>query len=177
MQVSNIANNYLRSVTVTKEFDHPMEKIWETISKESNLELFHPFCKKNPTIAWEEDRHQDEIHYINGFILKREFVAWEKNIGYDLVIGNKKHKQSFVSWRINDRSSVGSSLSISIYPYIFNMGLKFYDRIPFELYIRPQLSSYLDSVLGGLKWHIDHNKPTPKNHFGTHKWFSKNKEE
>ena len=63
--------------------------------------------------------------------------------------------------------------SLSIYPYIFNMGLKFYDRIPFELYIRPQLSSYLDSVLGGLKWHMENNKPTPKNHFGTHKWFSK----
>ena len=56
---------------------------------------------------------------------------------------------------------------------LFNMGLKFYDRIPFELYIRPQLSSYLDSVLGGLKWHMENNKPTPKNHFGTHKWFSK----
>ena len=71
------------------------------------------------------------------------------------------------------RTPVGCSLSISIYPYIFNMGLKFYDRIPFELYIRPQLSSYLDSVLGGLKWHMENNKPTPKNHFGTHKWFSK----
>ena len=89
------------------------------------------------------------------------------------VIGNQKHKQSFVSWRINERTPVGCSLSISIYPYIFNMGLKFYDRIPFELYIRPQLSSYLDSVLGGLKWHMENNKPTPKNHFGTHKWFSK----
>ena len=22
-------------------------KVWETISSESNLELFHPFCKKN----------------------------------------------------------------------------------------------------------------------------------
>ena len=84
MQVSSIANNYLRSVTVTKEFDLPKEKIWETISKESNLELFHPFCKKNPTIAWEENRHEDEIHYIRGFILKRKFVAWEKNTGYDL---------------------------------------------------------------------------------------------
>ena len=96
MQVSSIANNYLRSVTVTKEFDLPKEKIWETISKESNLELFHPFCKKNPTIAWEENRHEDEIHYIRGFILKRKFVAWEKNTGYDLVIGNQKYKQSLI---------------------------------------------------------------------------------
>ena len=53
-----------------------------------------------------------------------------------LVIGNQKHKQSFVSWRINERTPVGCSLSISVYPYIFNMGLKFYDRIPFELSIR-----------------------------------------
>ena len=110
---------------------------------------------------------------MNGFILKREFIAWKKNVGYDLVIGNNKHKQSFVSWRLTNKHNMASSLSISIYPYIFNMGLKFYDIIPFELYIRPQLSSYLDSVLGGLKWHFENNKPTPKNHFGSHKWFSK----
>jgi|TARA_B100001142_G_scaffold209995_1_gene208141 hypothetical protein len=173
MQVSILANNYLRSITCKKEFDFKREKVWEVISKESNLELFHPFCKKNPVTVWDVDSHQDEIHYINGFILKRKFIAWEKNIGYDLVIGNKKHKQSFVSWRITDREKQnGSSLSISIYPYIYNMGFKFYDRIPFELYIRPQLSSYLNSVVGGLKWHIENNKPTPKNHFGPHKWFS-----
>ena len=173
MQVSNISKNYKRSVTLKKEFDFPRSEVWKVISKKSNLELFHPFCQKNPTIFWEDDNHQDVIHYINGYKLKRQFVAWEKNTGYDLIIGNKETKQSFVSWRLIDETSrESSSLSISIYPYIFNMGLKFYDKIPFELYIRPQLSSYLNSVIGGLKWHLENNRPTPKNHFGTHKWFS-----
>ena len=173
MQISGIANNYLRSITRKVEFDFPREKIWEAISQKSNLELFHPFCQKNPTIIWGAHSHQDEIHYINGFILKRKFIAWRKNIGYDLVIGNKKHKQSFVSWRIIGSTNHSNSIiSISIYPYIFNMGFNFYDRIPFEFYIRPQLLSYLDSVIGGLKWHLENNKPTPKNHFGSHKWFS-----
>lgn len=173
MNVSKIANNYVQSVRREIEFDCKPEKVWSIISKKSNLELFHPFCQKNPAIVWTEDNHEDEIHYIKGFVLKRKFVAWKKNVGYDLVIGNKKNKQSFVSWRIIDKPMKGSSLSISVYPYIFNMRLKFYDRIPFALYIRPQLSTYLDSVLGGLRWHIENNKPTPKNHFGTHKWFSK----
>ena len=172
MNISQAAENYVQSITKIKEFDCKPEEVWKIISKKSNLELFHPFCQKNPIIDWSENGHEDEIHYLNGSVMVRKFIAWKTNAGYDLLIGNSKHKQSFVSWRITTKPSKGCSLSVSIHPYIFNMGLKFYDRIPFELYIRPKLSSYLDSVLGGLKWHLDNNKPTPKNHFGSHKWFS-----
>ena len=172
MNISQAVENYVQSITKKKEFDCKSEEVWKIISKKSNLELFHPFCQKNPIIDWSENSHEDEIHYLNGSVMVRKFIARKTNAGYDLLIANSKHKQSYVSWRITGKSSIGCSLSISIHPYIFNMGLKFYDRIPFELYIRPKLSSYLDSVLGGLKWHLDNNKPTPKNHFGPHKWFS-----
>ena len=173
MRISKISDNYRNSIRRKIQLSFNVEHIWKAISKESNLELFHPYCKRNPILIWNDDGHEDEIHYMNGFVLKRKFVAWKKNVGYDLVIGNQKHEHSFVSWRLTEFEKPEiCSLSISIYPYLFNLGLKFYDRIPFELYIRPKLSSYLDSVLGGLKWHLDNNKPTPKNHFGPHKWFS-----
>tara|TARA_B100001250_G_scaffold301584_1_gene263286 strand:+ start:1699 stop:1917 length:219 start_codon:yes stop_codon:yes gene_type:complete len=29
-----------------------VEKLWELITSPSNLELFHPFCKKNKVITW-----------------------------------------------------------------------------------------------------------------------------
>ena len=175
MKVSSISKNYSQSISHQVNFNFSSGQIWRIISKESNLELFHPFCKKNPVISWDNDCRQDKIHYINGFILEREFVSWKKNVGYDLFIGNKKHKKSFVSWRIIEDSKK-ANLSITIYPYIFNMKPRLKDRVMFELFVRYQLKSYLKSVLSGLKWHLENNKPTPKNHFGSHKWFSKKKE-
>ena len=105
---------------------------------------------KNPIIAWQENDHRDEIHYII-FKLKRRFIAWNEGVGYDLVIGTIKEKESFVSWRIHQTNDQNiARITIDIYPYIMNMGNKLMQWIPFELYIRPQLSSYLNSVLGGL---------------------------
>ena len=100
MQVSSIANNYLRSVTVTKEFDYPKEKIWETISKESNLELFHPFCKKNTVIKWSKENSIDQLEYLNGLIFQREFFEWEENKGYKLYIHQIGKPKSRVEWKI-----------------------------------------------------------------------------
>ena len=34
------------------------------------------------------------------------------------------------------------------------------------------LSKYLDSVLGGIEYFLINKNPVPRNHFGTHKWFS-----
>ena len=177
MEISKISEKYNQAVRGEEQINCSQEKIWNVIAQASNLELFHPFCSKNPIIAWQENDHRDEIHYINGFKLKRRFIAWNEGVGYDLVIGTIKEKESFVSWRIHQTNDQNiARITIDIYPYIMNRGNKLMERIPFELYIRPQLSSYLNSVLGGLNWHIKNNKPTPKNHFGTHKWFSKIKE-
>ena len=89
MNISKIANNYVHSVRREIEFDCKPEEVWGIISRKSNLELFHPFCQKNPTIVWTEDNHEDEIHYTKGFILKRKFVAWKKNVGYGKPAGEK----------------------------------------------------------------------------------------
>ena len=55
---------------------------------------------------------------------------------------------------------------------MINQGNKVFQFLPFQLFVKPQLKSYLNSVLSGLKWHVEKNKITPKNHFGKLSWFS-----
>ena len=166
--------NYNRSIKRQIELNANSEKVWSIISKKSNLELFHPFCLKNPTIEWSDNSHKDTIYYLNGWILERNWVNWIPGKGYDLLIGEKKKKKSYVSWRIiagkNQQSSI---LSIEIQPWFINQGNKWMQTIPFLLFAKPKLSSYLDSVLKGIDWYINNEMPVPKNHFGVHSWFSK----
>ena len=89
MRISKISENYRNSITRKIQLSFNVEHIWTTISKESNLELFHPYCKRNPILIWNDDSHEDEIHYMNGFVLKRKFVAWKKNVGYGKPAGEK----------------------------------------------------------------------------------------
>ena len=92
------------------------------------------------------------------------------------LIGRKYGRQSYVSWRIAPtKYPTRSRISITIYPFIFNTGSKFIQKIPFSLFVKPQLDSYLKSVLGGLQWYVINQTPIPRNHFGIHKWFSSKK--
>ena len=147
------------------------DKLWEIISKPNNLELYHPFCKKNPTIEWPGLKSIDQVHYYNGLIYERNFVNWIDNVGYDLLIGKKNEIQSFVSWRIKDLGD-SSKLTISVYPYIFNMSNRMINFLPFFLFVKPSLKKYLYSISLGLSYYVKKNQPVTKNQFGTHKWFS-----
>ena len=89
MNVSKIANNYVQSVRREIEFDCKPEKVWSIISKNQILSFFTHFAKKTCNCLT-EDNHEDEIHYIKGFYLEKKICSMEKNVGYDLVIGNKK---------------------------------------------------------------------------------------
>ena len=146
-------------------------KIWETISSESNLELFHPFCKKNNIITWPGDKSEDILVYLNGRTMTRKFVFWEKNFGYDLFINEIGFESSFVSWRIN-RYNENSKITISVFPYLYNKGNKKLNWIPFKIFIQPMLKKYLSSVTDGLKYYLENDKKITKNQFGTHRWFS-----
>ncbi|GIR30136.1 MAG: hypothetical protein CM15mP44_4190 [Candidatus Neomarinimicrobiota bacterium] len=98
-------------------------KIWETISLESNLELFHPFCKKNNIITWPGDKSEDILVYLNGRTMTRKFVFWEKNFGYDLFINEIGFESSFVSWRINRLMKIQKLLSQFFHIFIIK-GIK-----------------------------------------------------
>ena len=93
--------------------------LWDIISSPSNLELFHPFCNKNPVIEWSKEKSIDEIEYLNGMVLRRNFSYWEENRGYDLYINQKGNPSSYVSWRLLDKND-SSELLIKIFPYLYN---------------------------------------------------------
>ena len=164
-------SNYNWSVSYTTKLSNSKDELWNIISKKNNLELFHPYCKKNPFIKWDKSKSIDEVHYLNGLIYKRNFCNWVEKEGYDLLIGDSEKDMSYVSWRIKGNDSV-SELTITIYPYIFNRSSKLINFIPFFLIIKPGLKKYLKNIGLGLKFYFKHNKPVKQNQFSSHKWFS-----
>ena len=163
--------NYHWSITGIQEVSINSKDLWEIISTPSNLENFHPFCLKNPVIKWPGEKSIDEVHYYNGLILERNIENWFDKKGYDLFIGKKDGKQSFVSWEIQEISGK-TSLKITIYPWTYNQGFKIIQFLPFFIFVKPQLQKYINSVLKGLNYFINSNKPVIKNQFGSHRLFS-----
>ena len=49
-----LCKEFMRRVTHKKLLNTNIDKGWSTISKASNLELFHPLVDKNPVIKWED---------------------------------------------------------------------------------------------------------------------------
>ena len=167
---------YNQSVNYSVNLDCSPKDTWSIISTKSHLELFHPFCEKNPVKKWPGKGAVDELQYLNGWLFERNFLNWYENEGYDLLFGRKYGRQSYVSWRIAPtKYPTRSRISITIYPFVFNTGSKFFQKIPFSLFVKPQLDSYLRSVLGGLQWYVINQTPISRNHFGIHKWFSSKK--
>ena len=72
------------------------EKVWDVIAMPGNLEQCHPFCDKNPVIAWPGDEAHDEIHYLSGWVFERRFFRWIDGFGYDLEIGTRGGTTSLV---------------------------------------------------------------------------------
>ena len=171
MKLHNEHKRFNWHVGKTQKFKCTRLELWDIISMPSNLELFHPFCAKNPITNWPGIDSADTILYHNGLKLERNFINWEENIGYDLLIGIKDKEQSFVSWRIKEKDNV-LKLTIAVYPYLNNCGSKLTNFLPFFIIVKPSLSNYLDSVLKGLEFYTRTNKKVKKNQFGTHNFFS-----
>ena len=147
------------------------QNLWQIISKEGNLNNFHPFCQKNITHKWRKNIHEDEIKYLNGLTFKRKIVRWIDDIGYDLYINQVGKPSSYVSWRLFTDGD-NSKINITVYPYLFNNGSKIINLIPFFLVVKPLLRSYLQSVLHGLKFYAENDLSIKPNQFGRHIWFS-----
>ena len=163
--------NFIWHVKRSQTIRCSSSKLWRIISSESNLELFHPFVKENQIISWKENQYEDILIYLNGRKMKRQFVFWKKDCGYDLYINQAGFKPSFVSWRIKGDKEQ-SMITISIWPYLFNKGSKAFNWLPFQYFVRPSLDKYLYSVLKGLKHYLENDVIIKKNQFGKHPWFS-----
>ena len=161
-----------RSVDAELEFSLTKSELWALISRSGNLNQWHPFCRQNDPIEWHENSHIDRLEYLNGLTYIRQFLNWNEESGYDLVIGEKDGPQSYVVWKITELDSGKCRLSITVYPYLLANINKAISLLPFVFYIRPKLRNYLKSVLRGFLFYADNNKPVPRNHWGRHSWFS-----
>ena len=170
-KIQNNSKEYFWPVQREVNLNLSKTEVWKIISSERNLENFHPFCKTNEVISWDRDNSIDCVEYYNGRKLQRNFTQWLEGKGYDLIIGDSEGNNSIVSWRLDGDDST-SALSINVRTYIFNKGNKIMKVLPFFLYTKPKLASYLDSVLHGLKYYSETNKKVSKNQFGRHSWFS-----
>lgn len=159
-------------ISVSQNIEASPQDVWSVISSPGNLEDCHPFCEKNPVHKWPGVGSIDTIYYYSGWVLDREFVNWIDGEGYDLYIGRKGGGKSYVSWRIKEEHKNISRLSITIYPHALQELPVFVRLIPYTVYIRPTLHSYLESVVRGFEWFLRTGNPVRKNQFGSHKWFS-----
>jgi hypothetical protein len=159
-------------VLAEKKIEAPAYELWRVISSPGNLELCHPFCASNPVREWPGPDSRDEVHYLNGLIYERDFCRWIDGVGYDLKIGARGGKKSFVSWRISAIEQDLCELRITVYPYVLQRFPDLIRRIPHYVWLRPRLRSYLDSVVSGFDWYVTRGEPVKKNAFGTHPWFS-----
>ncbi|MDA8669921.1 hypothetical protein N9L60_03100 [Flavobacteriales bacterium] len=70
----------VRGISCQLYFNHNSKDVWNVISAPNHLNLFHPFCKKNSIISWDESSHIDMLEYLqSGFHLK----------GMNLKLGKK----------------------------------------------------------------------------------------
>jgi hypothetical protein len=148
------------------------DKVWAAISMPGSLELCHPFCERNPVEVWPGDESRDQVHYLSGWVFERRFCRWIDGVGYDLTIGKRGGGSSLVSWRILPGVQHDCSLRIAVYPYVLQNLPVAIRWLPHILRLRPMLRSYLMSVVRGFEWYVTRDEPVPRNHFGSHPWFS-----
>ena len=161
-----------RTVSVRKEYDFSIENLWQAISAPGNLIDNHPFCLENRPLKWGDDGHSDILTYLNGRTYVRDFTEWSPHRGYSLVIGEENGPKSHVVWRLESLSETRCSLTITVSPYLLSHWPRPLSLVPFVIYIRPQLTKYLEAVLGGFGYNLQHSSPVPRNYFGAHRWFS-----
>ena len=148
-----------------------INEVWGLLSKPSHLELFHPFCRSNKIIVWNEQNKTDELTYLNGIVYERNIYSWEKNKGFKLYIGKKEGKKSKVEWKLKSINEEGI-LTIEVTPYVSNkFTLKIYNLL-LKFYIIPSLKKYLNCVTKGIKFYLESGKIIKHNQFGSHRWFS-----
>jgi hypothetical protein len=159
-------------VAVARSLPVPAEKAWAAISMPGNLEPCHPFCAKNPVERWPGKESRDEIHYLSGWVFERRFLHWIEGVGYDLEIGRRGGRSSFVSWRLAATDPGSCILRIAVYPHGLQNLPVTVRWLPHLLRLRPMLTSYLSSVVKGFEWYLTRGEAVPRNRFGAHPWFS-----
>ncbi len=158
-------------ISVTQPFDCSRDELWRLISAPGNLNDAHPFCRTNEVLAWEEGDHRDRLVYLNGRTYVRVFQTWDMGEGYTLLIGEENGPQSYVVWTIQ-ATETGSSLTITVHPYLLANWPKLLSFLPYRLWIVPKMRRYLRSVTAGFAHVATTGERVQRNRFGRHSWFS-----
>ena len=159
-------------VRVAQNISAPAAQVWELISTPGNLELFHPYCMRNPVTDWLGKSSKDEVHYYSGLIYEREFYAWIDGAGYDLLIGKRGQEKSMVSWRIKSINEFNCMISIEVRSAFLLRYARSFRWFVHAFWLRPRLRQYLSAVTQGIKWKVESGKNVHRNQFGLHPWFS-----
>jgi hypothetical protein len=159
-------------VAVEQPIAAPAETVWHAIAMPGNLELCHPHCAENPVDVWPGAEARDEIHYLSGWVFERRFRSWFDGVGYDLEIGRRGGRSSFVSWRILPVDELRCSLRIAVYPHVLQQVPAILRWVPHVLRVGPMLHRYLSSVTRGFEWYVTRGEPVVPDQFGSHPWFS-----
>ena len=138
------------------------------IKSPNNLEKFHPYCISNKVDIWDREKSVDYVHYYSGKIYKRKFTEWNKN-GYVLDIYNEV-KTATISWIVKPEKT--KSIVIIEADAILPFNNVFIRYIVFHLYIKFMIRNYLNSVLKGLKYHLEKDELVIEDQFGKHDWYS-----
>ncbi|MBW2541587.1 MAG: SRPBCC family protein [Deltaproteobacteria bacterium] len=159
-------------VSVAHPIAAPADEVWSAISQPGNLEYGHPFCAKNPVQVWPGEGSRDEVHYLSGWIFERRFCRWIDGVGYDLEIGRRGGRSSFVAWRLRPVDDHNCMLRIAVYPHALQNIPVAIRWLPHLLRLGPTLRRYLSSVTRGFEWYATRGEAVPRNQFGSHPWFS-----
>ncbi len=146
---------------------------FSVLERPGHLEPFHPFCQENTALAWDDSERRDRIVYLNGKILDRQFVRWTPDEGFELLIGESIDERSLVTWSLHDDSSVSSTITITVRPYIYAGKARVANATLHALWIRPRLNAYLTSVVSGLNQYLETGERVARNAWGSHPWFSR----
>ena len=148
-------------------------QVFSVLERPGHLEPFHPFCQENTALAWDESERRDRIVYLNGKTLERQFVRWTPDEGFELLIGESINERSLVTWSLHDESSVSSTITITVRPYIYAGKARITNATLHALWIRPRLNVYLTSVVNGFNQYLETGERVARNAWGSHPWFSR----
>ena len=166
----------LRSVpfaSASRSLSASVAQVFSILERPGHLEPFHPFCQENTALAWDDSERRDRIVYLNGLRLDRQFVRWTPDEGFELLIGGSAEKRSLVTWMLRDDSSVSSTITITVRPYIYAGKTRVTNATLHALWIRPRLNAYLTSVVNGLNRYLETGERVARNAWGSHPWFSR----
>ena len=66
-------------VEAKRSFNKPKSYLLDVIKEPGNLSYYHPFCKRHEAIQWPGPGSIDELEYLNGRTLIRDFFNWHEN--------------------------------------------------------------------------------------------------